>query len=64
VKKKNRQKISDWFTFDIDRKSLVGFAKLSVASRLQWLEEANVFLNKIASPAAKKRWRLFREGKI
>ncbi|MBU0687694.1 MAG: hypothetical protein KKB81_07645 [Candidatus Margulisbacteria bacterium] len=64
MKKNNFAKASKGYSYTIDRKRLLEFAKFSIEDRLQWLEEANEFLNKVASPETKKMWQLFREGKI
>lgn len=48
------------FSFEIDKKRLIEFSKMPIAARLNWLEEANRFINSAGGKAIRKRWELIR----
>jgi len=60
----DKTKISDWYGLKLDKERLIEFSRMPIVSRLEWLEEANGFLNSITDPECKKRWQLQREHKI
>lgn len=55
-------KISSWRGLKIDKERLFEFSKMSIESRLQWLEEANEFLNTITNKEIKHKWQIFKES--
>ena len=52
------------FSFEIDRKRLIEFSKMTIAARLNWLEDANKFINSLSGKNIRKRWELIRSGRI
>jgi hypothetical protein len=52
------------FSFEIDKKRLIEFSKMTIAARLNWLEEANRFINSVSGGSIRKRWELIRSGKV
>ena len=52
------------FSYAVSTYQIREYLKLPVKYKLQWLEEAKEFFDKVASPETKKMWQLFREGKI
>jgi len=52
------------FSFEIDKKRLIEFSKMSIVARLNWLEEANRFISSVGGRSLRKRWNLLRSGKI
>jgi hypothetical protein len=59
--KNKGQKIAERYSFRIDNARLHEYAQLSAAARLQWLEEANQFLNSVSDPAIKNCWKMQRK---
>jgi hypothetical protein len=51
------------FSFEIDKKRLIEFSKMPIVARLNWLEEANRFINSVGGRALRKRWDLLKSGK-
>jgi hypothetical protein len=51
------------FSFEIDKKRLIEFSQMPIAARLNWLEDANRFINSVAGKSLRKRWELIRAGK-
>ncbi|MFH1710024.1 MAG: hypothetical protein ABH860_02990 [bacterium] len=52
------------FSFEMDKKRLIEFSKMPIVARLNWLEEANQFINSVGGRAIRKRWDMLRSGKV
>lgn len=52
------------FSFEIEKERLLELSKMPIAARLNWLEEANRFINSVSGKSIRKRWELIRSGKI
>jgi len=61
---KSKTEARSKFAYKIDRERLLEFSKMSVEARLEWLEEANKFLNTIKDKRIRKKWQMFREKTI
>jgi hypothetical protein len=49
------------FCFRISKEKLKEFRNLSAETKLQWLEEANMFVNEFVSPEKLRRWEDFKK---
>ena len=52
------------FKYSVTLGQIRKYLSVSTKDKLQWLEEAKEFFDKVASPETKENWQLFREGKI
>jgi hypothetical protein len=59
-----QKKTKKGFSYRVTVKQLKQYMRVPAKFKLQWLEEAKEFFDKIASPSAKKCWQMFREGKL
>jgi hypothetical protein len=53
-------KMKSPFSFRISKEKLMEFQGLSAEAKLQWLEEANSFINEFVSPEKLKKWEEFK----
>lgn len=63
-KKQPRRKIAKTFCYQFTKETLDRFKGMSAGMKLEWLEEANEFVNKFVSPAKRKYWEKIKLGKI
>ncbi|MFA4920466.1 MAG: hypothetical protein WC581_14665 [Thermodesulfovibrionales bacterium] len=50
------------FSFRLSKEKLKEFQGLSAEAKLQWLEEANSFVNEFVSPEKLRRWEEFKKA--
>ncbi|MCX6340706.1 MAG: hypothetical protein NTX71_12460 [Candidatus Aureabacteria bacterium] len=62
MKKCRRHHVAEGFV--LDKEKIRRTMNASPAAKLQWLEEANNFLIKVADRKTKKLWEKFRRGEI
>jgi hypothetical protein len=55
-------KIKAPFSFRLSKEKLKEFQGLSAEAKLQWLEEANMFVNEFVSPEKLRRWEEFKKA--
>jgi hypothetical protein len=55
-------KIKAPFSFRLSKEKLKEFQGLSAEAKLQWLEEANSFVNEFVSPEKLRRWEEFKKA--
>jgi len=58
----NIPKIKVPFSFRLSKEKLKEFQGLSAEAKLQWLEEANMFVNEFVSPEKLRRWEKFKKA--
>jgi hypothetical protein len=58
----NIPKIKTPFSFRLSKEKLKEFQGLSAEAKLQWLEEANSFVNEFVSPEKLRRWEEFKKA--
>jgi hypothetical protein len=58
----NIPKIKAPFSFRLSKEKLKEFQGLSAEAKLQWLEEANMFVNEFVSPEKLRRWEEFKKA--
>lgn len=60
--------MNDWkgkgFYYSVSDQAMRDYRKLSLWERLQWLLQANLFVEKFAPPRVKKLHELFRSARI
>jgi hypothetical protein len=50
------------FAFTLDKEKIRATCDLSAEDKLNWLEEANRFVNASMTPAKRKRWEKIKQG--
>ena len=55
-------KIKVPFSFRLSKEKLKEFQGISAEAKLQWLEEANRFVNKFVSPEKLRKWEEFKKA--
>jgi hypothetical protein len=50
------------FSFRLSKEKLREFQGLSAEAKLQWLEDANRFVNEFVSPEKRRKWEEFIKG--
>jgi len=58
----NIPKIKTPFSFRLSKEKLKEFQGISAEAKLQWLEEANSFVNEFVSPEKLRRWEEFKKA--
>ena len=61
---KPKLNINNKFSFELDHEKIKQGLRLSPKERLDWLEEANHFLQKALTPKQKKIWEKIRKGEF
>lgn len=61
-KKRPRRKIGKTFCYQFTKETLDRFKDMPARAKLEWLEEANEFVNKFVSPAKRKYWEKIKLG--
>lgn len=57
------QGIKGPFSFRLSKEKLREFQGLSAEAKLQWLEDANSFVNEFVSPEKRRKWEEFIKAK-
>ncbi len=52
------------FSYDVSEERIRWWISVPPKEKLEWLEEANEFLNKALSSEKRRAWELFRKGAI
>lgn len=60
--KRSRRKIAKTFCYQFTKETLDRFKDMPARTKLEWLEEANEFVNKFVSPAKRKYWEKIKQG--
>jgi hypothetical protein len=57
-----KRKDDKGFAFTLDKEKILSTYNLSAEDKLNWLEEANCFVNASMTPAKRKRWEKIKHG--